>query len=158
MLVRCFANSDEKDATLILSFTTTLLALVAFASILGRASSSVLRRMVADSFADQLPSTRSLNIFNMEHLIAEFTSGRPAVLLGVMGEVAGVVVISEMWSLSVNRVTPSKYDGSQCLFLPALLAFSLYFASFFLRLNPGGDVSDTMCPSFCAVYGGRDTH
>jgi hypothetical protein len=53
----------------------------------------------------------------------------------MVGEVVGVLIVSLIWALSINRERPSKYDGSLCVLLPALLTGFLYFASFFLQLN-----------------------
>lgn len=114
--------------------TVLLLGLGAFGSILGRSSASVLRGLVSECASKQPPVT-SLDFFSIEQIIAECTSGSPAEILSVFGELSGIFVNSEIWSLSVNRYQPSKYDGSLCLFLPAFLTFMLYFGSYCLRIN-----------------------
>lgn len=110
------------------------MALGALGSILGRSSASVLRGLVSDSVSKQ-PFVASPDFCSVEHIIGVCASGRPAELLSVFGEVVGIFVNSEIWSLSANRSGPSKYDGSLCLFLPALVTFMLYFGSFCLRIN-----------------------
>lgn len=122
--------SVEVSSTSIFVMTVILLSLGSLASILGRSSSIILRGLVTDCASEQSSSTGLSSTF-----LSELTSGRPAKLLSMVGEVAGVLVISEIWSLAVNRERPSKYDGLLCLFLPALLNASLYFLSYFLHIN-----------------------
>ena len=132
--------------------TIFLVALGAFGSILGRSSASVLRGLVSDCVSKQ-PSAAFPHFFSVERIIAACTSGYPDELLSVFAEVAGIFVNSEIWSLSANRNQPTKYDGSLCLFLPALVAFMLYFGSFCLRINtstaaqPLRGGNDLMVPS-----------
>jgi len=126
----------EENSTVIFLCAVILLSLGTFASILGRAASTNLRCLVNYNSLSVHSGISSADALSWEYLFTESTSGRSSELLSVIGAAIGVVVNSGMWALSVNRERPSQYDGSLCLFLPSLLTFSLYFASYFLRISP----------------------
>jgi len=114
--------SAEENRVSVFFLAVSLLSLGIFSSILGRSASAILRALVSECAEQQsVPA----NLLSAQHVD----------LLCVLGEVAGVFVNSEIWSLSVNREHPSKHDGSLGLFLPAVVSVVLYFGSYLLRIN-----------------------
>ena len=125
----------ESDANIDVSVVSAL-AIGAMASILGRSGSAILKHLVEDGLAHHpSPSIERSSAFSMEFMIAQFSSGRAAKFLATIAEVIGIFVNSQIWSFSINRDHPSKYDGSLCLFLPSLVAMCLCFLSNFLRVK-----------------------
>ena len=134
---------DDKG-TIVNVAATILLAVGGLASLVGRSSAARLRLIVSDALRQHLTTGEQRapsSIFSADFVITECTSGRAANFLSVIAEVIGVLLNSEIWSLSINRESPSKYDGSLFLFVPSLLSGCLYFLSHFIRLNPVEKVS-----------------
>lgn len=133
-------NLSAENSSSAVSVTTTLfLATGAFASILGRSGAINLRLIVAQGLNQhfsKVSDRSSASVFSAECLIAECTGGRAATFLTLIAEVFGMLVNSQVWSLSIGRDRPSKHDGTLFLFVPALFAGCLYFLSHFLRLKP----------------------
>ncbi|CAB9505395.1 SEC14 [Seminavis robusta] len=125
-----YLNADH-NTTIITPLTITLFTIGAIACLLGRSAEAILRAKVSAGFP---PQSGSNGNSGLEALLADFTSGRSVDLLCVVGEIVGVLIVSQVWALAINRDRPSKYDGSLCVLLPALMTSFLYFVSFFLLL------------------------
>jgi hypothetical protein len=139
----------EHNTTIVAASVVIVLTMGGLASLVGRSSSSIFRTMVFDGIPPSSGENGlSWSAFrSMDTLITETASGRATNFLCVVGQVVGVLIISLVWALSINRDRPSKYDGSLCVLLPALLTGFLYFATFFLQLNSPKKVSFSLACS-----------
>lgn len=137
-LIPINASADNSSYMVFLT-TALLLAIGALASILGRSGAINLRLIVAEGLTQHFSKNADRSfarVLSAEYLIDECTGGRAANFLTLIAEVFGMLVNSQVWSLSIGRDRPSKHDGTLFLYVPALFAGCLYFLSHFLRLKP----------------------
>ena len=132
------------DSIVVMTTTIIFISCAVISSILGRSSSTVLHRIACKSYADSNPKRRKINWLTTKYggigkLVADCESGRLTEYLSISGEVFGVLSVAPLFAWSLAHHRPAPFDGTGCLFLCALITFSLYVCSFSLHLNRLGE-------------------
>lgn len=122
IIPRTAQPSDRPDAIFVMAFGILSISGIVLASILGRASSSILHETA--SVGVKSVAQRHDSIIRLQFV----------------AEILGVLLVAPFgyWSLQHGRVAP--FDGTCCLLLGSLTAIGLYIGSFSLHLNTDGEL------------------
>jgi hypothetical protein len=141
--------------------TIILLVTLAFASMLGRTSITVLHRIACDNYASS-PRQRSLisNVYGKARLLSDCQTGKLTSSLHALAETVGIMAVAPLYSWSTFKERPMPFDASCCFFVATFISFVLYVFSFSLHLSIIGEFSvpaathgSAGSTQTCAIFG-----
>eukprot|EP00934_Nitzschia_sp_Nitz4_P004940 Nitzschia sp. Nitz4//scaffold2_size372955//258624//261620//NITZ4_000451-RA/size372955-processed-gene-0.50-mRNA-1//1//CDS//3329546862//4930//frame0 len=140
---RTVQPEGRSNAVLVMAVTIVFMSCIVLASLLGRASSTILHRLAATRMAEKemVPHYWWVKYYGKNNFLQNCESGRMTSHIKFGSEIVGVLLTAPLGWLSLNPELPALLDGTFCLFLSSVVTLMLYALSFRFQLNTAGDLS-----------------